>query len=152
MKKVMIVIGLLCVLFIMSPFFEREWDKNATLLRENILSIKEGTETVFLLDVTPFQWDIVYSFDPYTSKESIYETVGYKWATISETVSEGMNQLVFLKEGKVVCYVYGYPVNLGYGISFTGEKAEKTASVLQKTDHLYFQVNKTENIVYLSND
>jgi len=35
--------------------------------------------------------------------------VGYKWDNISSTVSEGMNQVVFLKEGKVVCYIDGYP-------------------------------------------
>ena len=86
-----------------------------------MLSIEQSVETVSLIDITPFEWDIAYSFDPYTPKESIYETMGYKWDNISETVNEGMNQIVFLKDGKVVCYLYGYPENNGYGINFTSE-------------------------------
>ena len=51
-------------------------------------------------------WDVEYFFEPYTPKDDIYKTVGYKWDTISEQVSEGMNQIVFLNDGKVVCYLY----------------------------------------------
>ncbi len=56
-----------------------------------MLSIEQSIETVNLTDITPFEWDIAFSFEPYTSKDTIYETVGYKWDDISETVSEGMN-------------------------------------------------------------
>lgn len=38
-------------------------------------------------------------------------------------VNEGMNQIVFMKDGKVVCYLYGYPKNNGYGIFFESENA-----------------------------
>ncbi|MFJ7755533.1 hypothetical protein ACQKGI_19190 [Peribacillus muralis] len=83
-------------------------------------------------------------------KEDIYETVGYKWDAISETVNEGMNQIVFLKDGKVVCYLYGYPENNGYGISFESNN-DKGTNVLNIKDDLNFQVEKSKSVVYLKN-
>jgi len=128
------------------------WDINSKLLKKEVLSIGQSVENVSLLDVTPFEWDIAYSFDPYTPIESIYETVGYKWDNISETVSEGMNQIVFLKDGKVVCYLYGYPENNGYGINFSSENklGGASASVLTIKDDLTFQVIRIDNVIYLS--
>ena len=98
------------------------WDVNAELLKEEILSIDEQVETINLASVTPFEWDVVYAFNPYTPKEAIYETVGYKWDDITETINEGINQIVFLNDGEVVCYVFGYPQNNGYPIPKNGEE------------------------------
>ena len=129
------------------------WDVNTKLLKKEVLSIGQSVENVSLLDLTPFEWDMAYSFDPYTPKEYIYETVGYKWDNISETVSEGMNQIVFLKDGKVVCYLYGYPENNGYGINFSSENKSgaTSVSVLNNKDDLIFQVIRINNVIYLSN-
>lgn len=129
------------------------WDINRELLKKEILSIGKSVETIHLSDITPFEWDVIYSFDPYTSKDMIYETVGYKWDNISETLSEGMNQIVFLKDGKVVCYLYGYPENNGIGIYFTSKsKTDVTsASVLSVEDDLTFQVEKRNDVIYLKN-
>jgi hypothetical protein len=128
------------------------WDVNADLLKEEVLSIEQSVETVSLNDITPFEWDVGYSFDPYTSKDMIYETVGYKWNNVSETVNEGMNQIVFLKDGKVVCYLYGYPENNGYGIYFTGENETKitSASVLNAEGNLTFKVARSDDVIYLN--
>lgn len=41
-------------------------------------------ETVQLNDVVPFEWDALYTFGPYQSKESIEEIVGFKSADIKE--------------------------------------------------------------------
>lgn len=121
-------------------------------MKQEVMSIESSVESVNLADVTPFEWDQVYSFSPYTPKEIIYKTVGYKWDSISETLSESMNQLVFMKDGKVVCYLYGYPENNGYGIYFRdGYDTYPTpqASVLTPEDDLSFQVDKRENTIYL---
>ncbi|WP_053345735.1 hypothetical protein [Peribacillus butanolivorans] len=121
------------------------------MLKEEVLSIGHSVETINLLEVTPFDWDVVYSFPPYTPKDNIYETVGYKWDTISATVNEGMNQIVFLKDGKVVCYLYGYPENNGYGISFESENTKDVGYMLNSKDDLIFQVERKDSIVYLRN-
>lgn len=55
------------------------------------------------------------------------KAIGLSSPSIQETVSEGMVQLLFVKEGRVVASVCGYAERLGYQIAFTGKiVAEKT--------------------------
>ncbi len=144
-----IAIGLLCVTILVSLFKKDLWDLNSKLLKEKVLSIEQTVETINLLDITPFEWDVVYSFDPYTPKDKVYDIVGYKWDNIRETVSEGMNQIVFLKDGKVVCYLYGYPANNGYGMFFVGKDYKNVATMLNLEDSLNFQVTRSDGFPYL---
>lgn len=113
------------------------WDKNYHSLKKEVLSIDQSAEKVNLLDVTPFEWDNVHFFKPYTPVQEIYATVGYEWDSITETVSEGMNQIVFLNGGEVVCYVYGYPVNNRFGIFYSG-------ITLNVNDNLDFRVTRED--------
>jgi len=59
-----------------------------------------------------------------------------------------------LNDGKVVCYLYGYPENNGFGIYFTSKsKMEGTfASVLSIKDELTFQVVESDDVIYLENE
>ncbi len=146
-KKTIVLVGIIVVLFVL--FKKDLWEKNEGLLQEEVKYIQQSVETINLKEVTPFEWDKVYSFSPYTPKDTIYETIGYKWDRIQETVNEGMNQIVFLKDGEVVCYVYGYPSNTGYGISVSGETLSEYATVLHVEDDLTFKVERDEEVVYL---
>jgi hypothetical protein len=150
-KMLMIAVIILFAVLLVKVIKKDLWETNEKLLKQEVLSIEESSESVNLSDVTPFEWDLVYSFDPYTSKDAIYETVGSKWGRISETVSEGMNQLVFMKNGKVVCYLYGYPANNGYGIYFMDENSTEStpASLLSAQDDLTFQVVRRDGYIYL---
>jgi hypothetical protein len=120
------------------------WEDNAQKFKETAKTHANDT-VVLLADITPFQWDTVYTFAPYTTKETIYQVIGYKWDTISETVNEGMNQVVFAHKGKVVCYVYGYSDNLGYGFDF-GD-FERDHLQLDSSTKPMFTVKLVENIV-----
>lgn len=155
-KKTLVIVAasILFIVVLVSILKKDLWDVNADLLKQKVLSVGKTVETVNLLDVTPFEWDVVYSFDPYTPKEEIYETVGYRWDNIAETVNEGMNQIVFLEDGKVVCYLYGYPENNGYGIYFTSQNktVANSASVLNAKDDLAFQISKNDGVIYLTNN
>ncbi len=154
-RTVATVVTIILSIFVLINLLKKDlWDVNAELLRKEVLTIEESVETVNLSDLTPFEWDVVYSFDPYTSKDIIYGTVGYKWDNISETVSEGMNQIVFMKDGKVVCYLYGYPENNGYGLYFTGENITgvTSASVLSAEDDLTFHVVRSDGVIYLNSE
>jgi hypothetical protein len=148
-----VAIGLICMAttVIINLLQKDVWDQNEDLLKEEVLSLGASVDTVNLREVTPFDWDVAYSFPPYTMKESIYKTVGYKWDRISETVNEGMDQIVFMKDGKVVCYLYGYPENNGYGLSFTSDRYKDAGSVLRVKDDLTFQVERSDRVVYLNN-
>ena len=46
------------------------------------------------------------------------KATGFSSPSIQETVSEGMVQLLFVKEGRVVASVCGYAERLGYQIRF----------------------------------
>jgi len=154
-SKIAIVAIVIVCIFVFFHLLKKDlWDVNADLLKEEVLSIEPSAKTVNLQDITPFEWDLAYSFAPYTTKDTIYETVGYKWDHISETVNEGMNQIVFLKDKKVVCYLYGYPENNGYGIFFnTQNKIDETySSVLSSEDDLKFEVQRSDDVVILSNN
>jgi hypothetical protein len=96
------------------------WDINADKFRDSFNIISGDTVIDDLSQWTPFEWDTLYSFAPYTTKEKIYEVIGYKWDNIIETVNEGMNQIVFVKDNEVVCYLYGYPENIKLGFDFGG--------------------------------
>ncbi|MCD1161072.1 hypothetical protein [Peribacillus frigoritolerans] len=150
-KKTVLIIalGIICIAIFINLLKKDLWDVNEELLKEEVLSIGHSVETINLLEVTPFDWDVVYSFEPYTPSDHIYETVGYKWDTINATVNEGMNQIVFLNDGKVVCYLYGYPENNGYGISFESENYKDAVYMLNIKDDLNFQVERRNNVVYL---
>lgn len=152
-KKTVVIIafGIICIAIFINLFKKDLWDVNEELLKEEVLSIGHSVETINLLEVTPFDWDVVYSFEPYTPLDDIYKTVGYKWDTISVTVNEGMNQIVFLNDGKVVCYLYGYPENNGYGISFESENYKDTGYMLNIKDDLKLQVERRDSVVYLRN-
>lgn len=144
-----IVITLLCFVFLLNILKQDLWDINEKMLKENILSIEQNVESINLLDITSFDWDVAYSFTPYTTKKMIYDTVGYKWDNINETVNEGMNQIVFMKEEKVVCYIFGYPATNGYGISFHGEDYKNGANILEFEDNLNFQITRSNDTIYL---
>lgn len=148
-RKRIVFIAIVCVIMVL--LFKKDiWDTNAKLLKNKILSEVTAGEQVKLSEFTPFEWDKVYAFSPYVSKETIYETIGYKWDRISETVSEGMNQIVFVKEGKVVCYIYGYPANNKFGISFDSSDSIPDAAILYAADQDVFDVEEHEGVVYLT--
>lgn len=50
-----------------------------------------------------------------------------------------------MKDGKVVCYLYGYPKNNGYGIFFESENA---GYMLNIKDDLKFRVDRNDSVVY----
>lgn len=143
-------LGIICLAVMVNLLKIDLWDQNEALLKEKVLSMRDSVESINLMELTPFEWDVVYSFHPYTPKEDIFKTVGYKWDAISETVNEGMNQLVFIKDGKVVCYVFGYPENNGYGISFEGQNF-KAGTMLTAKDKLLFQVERNNQLVFVKN-
>lgn len=148
-KLIIIAICVLLVIVAIKLLKKDILDVNETLLKEKILSIDEASDMVILSDVTPFEWDTVYSFTPYTSKAKIYKTVGYRWDFINETDDEAMDQIVFMKDGKVVCYLYGYPSNNRYSVSFGDKEYINDAFMLKLEDNLNFKVTRSDGVVYL---
>ncbi len=100
------------------------------------------SSTVRLNELTPFEWDALYTFAPYTSVQEIESAVGASSPTIRQTVSEGMTQLIFVKGGAVVCAVTGYPSNVGFSASFE--------SPVLYDDDAQFALERTDGVARLS--
>lgn len=78
-----------------------------------IRSLAPGRQTT-LEQAVPFSWEAVYRFPPYTDRKEMEKAIGFSSPSIQETVSEGMVQLLFVKEGRVVASVCG--LRSGWGI------------------------------------
>ena len=89
------------------------WHNRA--LEHSLCSLEDGI-TVTLNETVPFEWEAVYTFDPYTSKSEMERIIGISSSSIRETVSEGMVQLIFVNRGRVTASVCGYASNLGYDV------------------------------------
>lgn len=114
-------------------FEKSEVDKNAEKFIENVSTklIERGDlveNEINLSDITPFKWDKAYIFEPKTSPDKIYETIGYEWQDIKEANSEEMIQMIFIKDKKVICHLYGYEKYLQMYFKF--DKSEYKDSVI----------------------
>ncbi len=141
---VVATIGILCL----KPFNKDIWDINANNLRHAFQPISGDAVIDDLSQWTSFDWDTIYSFRPYTTKEGIYITVGYNWDDINETVNEGMNQIVFMNKGKVVCYLYGYAENLGIGFNFGYHEGSHIKLTSKKPLRFKSTISKNEKVRY----
>ena len=115
---------IITLVLIISPLKKDIWDINASKLKDKVDDLEGTTVIKDFSKWTPFEWDVLYSFTPYTTKDKIYEVIGYKWDKINETVNDNMNQIVFLKDGNVVCYLYGYPDKNNFSFHFGNYEGE----------------------------
>lgn len=116
---------------------------NNQRLKQQVLT--SADKTVVLHQLTPFQWDEVYTFSPYTSKEEIARCIGFSSPSIKETVSEEMTQLLFVRGKRVVSSVCAYPSGIGYGVS----GLPSGQAVRNKPDSPRFRLEKRGDIVWL---
>lgn len=68
-------------------------------------------------ELLPFDYDKLYVFAPYETKERMELQIGFKTSLLQESVSESMINYLFVKDGKPAAYLYGYPQNIGYCIN-----------------------------------
>ncbi len=61
--------------------------RNARRLKASLTALPQGTTT--LEEAVPFDWEAVYSFEPYTSREEIARNIGFDSPEIAETIGEG---------------------------------------------------------------
>lgn len=85
--------------------------KNTRLL-EKILSedIKLGkySNEGMVKDLITINYDKLYVFQPYESVEEMEKQLGLKHTKLKVVYSEGWMNMVFIKEDKIVAYLYGF--------------------------------------------
>jgi hypothetical protein len=70
-------------------------------------SQRSGHPRLELTSLTPFSWDKVFVFSPYTSRDTINRTLGYHWSNSSADQLEwndSFELLVFVRHGRVIAY------------------------------------------------
>lgn len=119
---------------------------NNNKLKEAIYNIQE--DNVLLNDVIPFEWEEIYTFAPYTPEEEIEKIIGFKSIYIHTSISEGMANLIFIKNKKIVCNIYGNIESLGYSINFYDGKS--SYNKIKFNENINFNVEKNNNIININ--
>lgn len=123
---------------------------NNSKLKTTITSL--DCDSTVLEDIVPFEWTMVYTFGPYTSKDCMKRIVGAQSPALRESISEGMIDVVFTDRRRVVASVCAYPENLGYDLKISGEKAMYPGggcTYLEYDDQAVFKVTKEDGLVRL---
>ena len=146
-KNIFIVIGFILLFVLLLYFFlgNPVLLKNKSDFKHAVKNI--DTDRITLQEMTSFEWDKVYTFQPYLPKQKMEEIMGIKSTVISETVNEEMTQLVFVNNGRLVCYINGYSDDLGYYISFL--EYGKEYSAIKYEDKTEFLVSNKQDKVSL---
>lgn len=144
-KTILFVIAIsLLFYFVILSYNRSVVSKNNSDLNKSIQAIDSGA--VSLNDIVPFEWDTLYSIEPYKSKEEIEAIVGFKSSYITDNIiSEGVVYLIFVKGNKVVANLSGYPDNLGFSISFPIKK-----NFISFSENAVFNVRKYKNYISLT--
>ena len=106
-----------------------ELNKNNRYLTDKLLNSVPNTSGV-AEELFNFDYDELYVFRPYQSKDEMEKQIGFKSHVLQETVSEGMMNILFVKGDAPVAYLYGYGSNNGYYIELP--KGNYSKSELQK--------------------
>lgn len=77
------------------------------VLTEDIKT-KDHSNTGNVRDLITIDYDSVCVFDPYEPVGEMEKQLGFKYIKLKEVYSEGWMNIVFVKENKVVAYLYGF--------------------------------------------
>ena len=151
MKKTwMIIIAIVLTITIMGIFLNEKMiiENNNYKLKQAIANISKDEEVISINQIVPFDWDKLYSFVPYTRKEEIEKIIGIESNFITESINEGMINLVFVKDEKVVSNICSYVSKIGYEIiiPITSERY----GMIKKIDDNKFKVGVSKNIITLT--
>ncbi|MCL2814901.1 MAG: hypothetical protein FWD23_09910 [Oscillospiraceae bacterium] len=105
-------------------------------------------DIISLNELAAFEWDIAYTFTPNTPKENIEKIIGVSSGDIKETYNESQTQLIFVKDDKVVCSIWGYGNNLGYWIFFRGYDGDYLT--ITPNDDVSFSVDRSGEEIILT--
>lgn len=127
---------------------------NNARLKAALANLPQGTVT--LEDAVPFHWTTVFTFDPYTPLKVIQKATNSDSPALNESISEGMTQLVFVHNGRVVCSVCAYSQSVGYDVTFRGGPyttypySDGGYSRIEYGDGVPFTVAREAGFVHLS--
>lgn len=125
-------------------------DSNSSLEEKLMTAVTEGEvgadgyKTIQLSDLTDFEWETMYYFQPYEDKKVISDAIGFKWD--GAEVKEGFRRLLFVKGDEVVSYVdYNYNE---FPLAVYGCEGDKWVYPKSRTQFASFKYCSGEKEVY----
>lgn len=125
----MILIGIMAFMGVLRS----EESKNARVFEKNVREKCTDYISVSLNELTPFEWDKMYSFPPYMPKEQMYEMMGFESGKVSETFNEGQVNIVFTHGNEVACTISGYNQTFGIGGKIELSSSENPTFIVTRT-------------------
>ncbi|WP_250674745.1 hypothetical protein LZ906_004915 [Paraclostridium ghonii] len=92
--------------------------------------------------ILKFKWNKLYVFSPKTSREKIYNTVGYKFLNIAESDEP---QLVFMNGNEVVLYLSGNEKGDPYSFDFKESDFKDGVLTIRSDKNDCFRIEKGKN-------
>lgn len=133
----------------------KEWKlikRNKYLLERSILNNKEKNE-ILLNELIPFEWDRILTFSPYYSRDRVYHSAGYNFASfVVDGNSEGFNQFVFMKDNKVICHLQGLPSNMGYSFDFNFDNSKDGVLTILNNKDIKMKIDKYDHSIVINED
>jgi len=122
---------IIVVSIILFARWNSELNNNNRYLTGKLLnSVSDTSGTVG--ELFDFDYDELYVFEPYQSKDEMEKQIGFKSRILKETVSEGMMNILFIKSNLPVAYLYGYTSSNGYYIGLpTGKHIKSELNVIK---------------------
>lgn len=118
--------------------------KNNKLFNDTM--IQTSTEAVKFNDVVPFEWDYVYVFTGKQKKSDIESVIGISHKYIADTKYDDCQQIIFIKNEKVVCCVSGRIYSMGYELSLADDGMEYKKGA--RAEEMEFEVVNVENVTH----
>lgn len=148
-----IILSLLAILALVVAWYwlhytKPEYKVNAESLKYTLEAAYNDREFIDDLDrITQFKWDKIYVYSPYTSSDELKKKFKMSDVKFEDSISEDTNQIVFTKNGKVVCYVYGHPDF--YNIYIDVGKEKQTLKVIDAKKKPTFLLKQNDDKNYI---
>lgn len=131
---------LICFLFYINPMQVYRNHK----FKDNIVSLLDK-ETITLEELIPFEFDSVYLFDSYNTKENIEKVIGFKSRFVKDNSTDKLGtEVIVVKDKKVISSIF---VNISED-GFTIEKLI-TSNRLDYNTGIQFKVESYESGVFI---
>lgn len=142
MRQLVKWIGLIVVVIVVLITAIKLIDYNS-LVSQNTRQIEErlsqNTKDGNVRNIISFSYDKVYVFEPYQSLDKMKKQIGFKYSELREGLSEGITNILFVKDNKVVAYLYGYSTSIGFDINLPSGEYTKAQIV-----NMTYKVEKRE--------
>ncbi|PRY10651.1 hypothetical protein CLV24_11370 [Pontibacter ummariensis] len=104
----------------------------------------EGYKTIQMAELTDFEWETMYYFQPNEDKKVISDAIGFKWE--GDAVPENHRRLLFVNGEKVVSYVDYYYEELPLFVY--GCEGDRWVYPKSRTDFASFKYCEGDKEVY----